>query len=155
MWGPLHKSLDIHALCNLGEIRAMALESGRNWLVVTWGRWVKLKSAAFLCRLDVATRAIWRSWMQFRRGGFEGKGGCGRGELGCCDLKRNVGKLTTLAWSPLLSSGVNEKFLCLAHHQTSHTLPDVMMLDLYLLYLSYSYLGIVKDIRPTKPTFWL
>jgi hypothetical protein len=125
----------------------MALESGCNWLVVTWVRWGKWNGAAFLCRPDVAIHTIWRSWVQFKRGVLEGKGGCGRGELGCCGLKRNLDKLTTLAWSPLLSSGVNERFRCLARHQTSHTVPAVMMLDLWLLYISYSSLGIVKDIR--------
>lgn len=50
--------------------------------------------------------------------------------FGCCGLERTVSKLTTLAWSPFLSNGVNERFLCLAHHQTSHTVPDVTKLDL-------------------------
>jgi len=83
-----------------------------------------------LCRPDVATRAIRRPWMQFRQGELEDKGGCGMGELGSCGLNRNVSKLTNLAWSPLLSNGVNERFLCLARHQTSLTVPAVMMLDL-------------------------
>jgi hypothetical protein len=68
--------------------------------------------------------------MQFGRGDLEVKGGYGRSELGCCGLKRNVGKLTTLAWSPLLSNGVNKRFLCPARRQTSYTVPAVMMLDL-------------------------
>ena len=66
----------------------MTSESGSNWVLVKWLRWGKWKGAVFLCRPHVATRAIWRSWMQFRRGGKKAEDDTGRSELGCCGLKK-------------------------------------------------------------------